>query len=220
MKEQNKENKICNIQELQKVESYENGDALIDLESKHPGILCNFKRKDAYVSRVLVRESVAEKLQRVQRKLEQYDPSLRICVVEGYRNPIYQESYFLKELIASYKNDPSRSYQDLLDHVHKLVALPSVAGHPTGGAVDVTLVCGDKEMDMGGEIADFSNLKKLPTFSLAITPIQSKNRMLLHDLMIGESFAPFYGEWWHFSYGDREWAAFYKLSHTLYSTIW
>ena len=38
--------------------------------------------------------------------------------------------------------------------------------------------------------------------------------------MVAEGFAPFDGEWWHFSYGDREWAAFYGLSQTLYAHIY
>jgi len=44
-------------------------------------------------------------------------------------------------------------------------------------------------------------------------------RLLLHDLMIEAGFAPYYGEWWHFSYGDAEWAAFYEKSKTLYSLL-
>lgn len=35
---------------------------------------------------------------------------------------------------------------------------------------------------------------------------QKENRFLLQDLMLLVGFAPYYGEWWHFSYGDREWA--------------
>ncbi|MDR3125675.1 MAG: hypothetical protein LBU20_01195 [Candidatus Nomurabacteria bacterium] len=27
--------------------------------------------------------------------------------------------------------------------------------------------------------------------------------------MMSQGFAPYDGEWWHFSYGDREWAAWY-----------
>lgn len=34
-----------------------------------------------------------------------------------------------------------------------------------------------------------------------------------------ENFAPYYGEWCHFSYGDREWAAFYGQAKTLYAPL-
>ena len=35
-----------------------------------------------------------------------------------------------------------------------------------------------------------------------------KNRMLLRAVMMSAGFAPFVGEWWHFSYGDKEWAKY------------
>jgi D-alanyl-D-alanine dipeptidase len=37
--------------------------------------------------------------------------------------------------------------------------------------------------------------------------------------MTSVGFAPFDGEWWHFSYGDREWAYFYKKKNALYGQI-
>lgn len=148
----------------------------------------------ALFAHVWVRKTVAEKLGRIA----------GLIVAEGYRHPEEQERLFLQELLV---------HQNI-EKAHQFIALPSVAGHPTGGAVDVTL-----PLDMGGSIKDFSQPEKLPTFSACITPCQAKNRKLLHDLMIGEGFAPFYGEWWHFSYGDREWAAFYGYPKTLYGPV-
>lgn len=72
---------------------------------------------------------------------------------------------------------------------------------------------------MGGRIADFSFPQILPTYSNSITQEQAQRRILLHDLMVAEDFAPFYGEWWHLSYGDREWAAFYNKPEAIYSPI-
>jgi D-alanyl-D-alanine dipeptidase len=72
---------------------------------------------------------------------------------------------------------------------------------------------------MGTGIADFSEEEKIKTFYKGLSDEQKQNRMLLHDLMVDVGFAPFYGEWWHFSYGDKEWAAFYKHSESLYSPI-
>ena len=95
-----------------------------------------------------------------------------------------------------------------------------MAGHPTGGAVDLTLAINGREIPMGGKIADFSQPELLPTFSSLVTSEQAYWRLLLHDAMVAEGFAPFYGEWWHYSFGDREWAAFYGQSKTLYAPIY
>jgi D-alanyl-D-alanine dipeptidase len=43
--------------------------------------------------------------------------------------------------------------------------------------------------------------------------------MLLRSVMLQAGFAPFDGEWWHFSYGDREWAYYYKKKYALYSQV-
>ena len=155
----------------------------------------------ALPSGILVRTSVSDKLSR-----------LNVPVKEGYRSPEKQERMFLEQFAKSGIQD----LQERIEYTHTFVALPSVAGHPTGGAVDVTI----QGLDMGGEIADFSNPHLMPTYCETITKEQQSNRILLHDLMVSEGFAPFYGEWWHFSYGDKEWAAMHEKSHAIYGTIY
>src|SRR5690348_7958507 len=142
--------KIATLLELQKIPYRDNQEHLVPLG---PQVLSQYRRENSGVHSVLVRESVFVKLQNIQRRL----PSpLQLLVVEGYRTLPYQEAYFLKELRKQLQENPSWSLEALLEQTHQFVALPSVAGHPTGGAVDLTLVCEGKELDMGGEIADFS----------------------------------------------------------------
>jgi len=100
-----------------------------------------------------------------------------------------------------------------------VVASPDVAGHTTGGAIDITIRYRGRELDMGTKIADFNDPELIKTNSARITSRQADNRKLLHDLLVRQGLAPFYGEWWHFSYGDREWACFYKKKKALYSEV-
>lgn len=208
--------KIATLSELQAIRCKESGESLIRLEKSGSNIRSEYRRTDSGMQSILVRESVFHKLQNIQKQLP---PNMQLLVVEGYRPFAYQEQYYLKELLSSWKANPSLEFKALLELTHQFVALPSVSGHPTGGAVDLTLVYDGKEVDMGGEIGDFSSPPLLPTHSQFITLEQSKWRGLLHDLMIAEGFAPFYGEWWHFSYGDREWAIFYDQPEAIYSPI-
>jgi D-alanyl-D-alanine dipeptidase len=46
------------------------------------------------------------------------------------------------------------------------------------------------------------------TFSPYISRQARDNRLLLRAAMTNAGFTPFDGEWWHFSYGDKEWAAY------------
>ncbi len=54
------------------------------------------------------------------------------------------------------------------------------------------------------------------TLSPFVTAEQWQNRQILRICMTSAGYAPFDGEWWHFSYGDREWAAYYRQPHSLY----
>jgi D-alanyl-D-alanine dipeptidase len=186
-------NKLLKASDLQKIQVEDNGEKLVSFAG------------------VRVRETVATMLLRVQRRLNAH----QLLVVEGYRSPERQERFFLQEFQKRVR--PDWNLEETIEQTHKFVALPSVAGHPTGGAVDVTLAINGQGVSMGGTIADFSNPELLPTFSPLVTAEQAKWRFLLHDAMLAEGFAPFYGEWWHFSYGDREWAAFYGKTQSLYA---
>lgn len=204
--------RILQISELKEILPGENGEPLVDFAKEETGILCRPSRWD-----VLIRRSVADKLRHLQSKLRKINPAWQLIVVEGYRHPSVQEEEYLRHFFEIGRRFPSFELEPLKERVHQWVALPSVAGHPTGGAVDVTLGENGQPFNMGCGVADFSCPEQLPTFAKGLTPEQQALRHLLHDLMLAEGFAPFYGEWWHYSYGDHEWAAFYGREKALYS---
>jgi D-alanyl-D-alanine dipeptidase len=212
--------RIPTLKELKRVSYVDNNEPLIQLVQADPAVACDYRRVGTGLNTVLVRQSLVSMLQKVQHHLNAFNPKLKLLVVEGYRPPEFQERYFLDLFLKAAKDNESLPLDALLEHVHQCVALPSVAGHPTGGAVDVTIVDEEMEMDMGGCIADFTLPELLPTFSRYVSHEQAAWRLFLHDLMVAEGFAPFYGEWWHFSYGDREWAAFYGRSKSLYAPLY
>lgn len=204
---------------LQAIHCRDIGETLVDLKAVCPEVLCEYRRNDSDEARILVRQTIAVMLQKAQKRLQLHDPAMRLLVVEGYRSPIYQERYYLKQLLLEHAKDTQIDFEVLVENVHQLVALPSVAGHPTGGAVDLTIACEGHELDMGGSIADFSCVDMLPADSPLASPEQKERRKLLQDVMVLEGFTPFYGEWWHFSYGDREWAQFYGKGEAVYAQI-
>jgi len=82
----------------------------------------------------------------------------------------------------------------------------------------VTVTLDGKPVDMGCDYPDFES-PNLHTFAGGLSETQKSNRMLLREAMMNAGFAPFNGEWWHFSYGDREWAAFYGKPNAIYSQV-
>lgn len=214
--------KILTYQELFDIPLGENKESLVDVRIYDQSIIARYEKLDmiSYIGTdILVRDTVAKKLANANATLsKKYGYCLK--VVYGYRHPDIQKTYFDKQRAEIKKNNQSLSEEKLDALTHNFVAVPVVAGHPTGAAVDVTIVdTSGNNADMGTKIADFSSPEKIKTFAENLSDAQKKNRKLLHDVLINAGFAPFYGEWWHFSYGDREWACFYKKPSSLYSSI-
>lgn len=215
-KEKITKGEIVTYDQLQSITCSENGEKLIVLNDV---LECRYQKLDMlpYTGKnIYVRENVRKKLVEVNKQLKTINKCYELKVVYGYRHPDIQQKYFddMKGILL--KKDMNASEQELDARVHNFVAVPDVAGHPTGGAIDLTITTPDGDLNMGCAIADFSNQEKMFTFANTISKEASKNRILLHDLMVGVRFAPFYGEWWHFSYGDKEWAYFYGKKKSLY----
>jgi len=168
--------------------------------------------------RILVRKEVFNRLLKAQKSLTQENPKLTLFVTYGYRNLEIQIKRFM-ELIQKnkrYFKDPV----DLYEEIHRYVAVPTVAGHPAGGAIDITIkeVSKDKFIDFGSQQYNYIT-KKNYVFHPSISKVAKKNRSLLRKIMMNAGFAPFDGEWWHFSYGDREWAYYKKQKFAFYDQI-
>ena len=164
--------------------------------------------------KIFVRQSVLKKLQQAAAILSLQAPELELEVVYGYRPLEIQ-----KELFEKCKLNFSKELTevDLMEAVHKYIAVPDVAGHPTGGAVDVQLIKKGKPLNFGTPIWEF--VEDALVFSPFINKEAWENRQLLRHIMLLSDFAPFDGEWWHFSYGDKEWAKYYKKPFAHYEQI-
>lgn len=212
---------IATLGQLKAIPVIENDESIVSLNDLEPFILCNKDNKDMLPytgQQVFVRAKLRDKIIAAQIALKNHHPEMRLFINYGYRHPHVQTDYYLK-MYDRLKQTHTGSESALEEKVHLYIAHPSVGGHPACAAIDATIYLGNEELDMGCKICDFDQPSKIPTFSEFITETQQKNRVLLHDILVDQGFAPYYGEWWHFSYGDREWAAFYKQPHALYSQI-
>jgi D-alanyl-D-alanine dipeptidase len=167
--------------------------------------------------RVWLRKTVVEKLILAQKLLKKTKPAWSLLVTYGYRSPEIQKKYF-KQVLKKLKK-PGQNKNLLYEVAHNQVAVPDVAGHPTGGALDLTIINNEKQqINMGTPIYDF-NTKDIYTFSPFISRKARQNRLLLRLAMLKSGFAPFNGEWWHFSFGDKEWAFYYQKPFAIYNQI-
>ncbi|WP_380162407.1 M15 family metallopeptidase [Kineococcus sp. R86509] len=165
-----------------------------------------------------VRRAVAARLALAQDGLPR-GTSLR--VVEGLRELSAQRA-----IIARYSAQVRAAHPDADDDlVHHLtsrfVAPVAVAPHVAGSAVDLTLVDErGRELDLGTPIdATPENSRGACATAAPVGATARRHREVLGDVLLAAGFVNYPTEWWHWSFGDRYWAAVTGAEHALHGPL-
>ena len=171
---------------------------------------------DPYRSRV--REGVCRRLIAAQADLP---AGLRICWVEGHRDPKLQERYFNNYRERLENLDRHLSDEDSYLLASRYVAPPKIAPHVSGAAIDLTL-CDQEgnELDMGTPLnATPEDSNGACYFEAAVSVEARSNRMVMAKALEGVGLVNYPTEWWHWSYGDRYWAMATGASAAIYGPV-
>lgn len=187
---------------------HEIGEPLVDVRDR-PELLVDPRKQDADGAWARVRSGVLERLLVAGHRLP---VGVRLLLVEGHRPVALQQHYF-----DSYRDDlrrehPSWPEERLEAEASKHVSPPAVAPHPCGAAVDVTLWVEGAD---GGELDLGTRVNATPAESdgacftaAANTTARARAwRDVLGRALSSAGFVNYPPEWWHWSYGDRYWAA-------------
>lgn len=209
------EQKFLTYQELVTIPVSENNEPYVSLRNSGIKFIVYTDKIPASTNdEIYVRQGILDRLHLAQNWLTQQSPDHRLTVFYGYRSPAVQQASFERQANSLGFSLPLNLEQT--EAVQRFIAAPEIAGHPTGGAVDITL------SDSFNRLADMGTpLHGLEEDSYTFSPFINKeawqNRQLLRAAMMAAGFAPFDGEWWHFSYGDREWAKYWNQPKAIYS---
>lgn len=166
---------------------------------------------------VFVRYSVAERLEGAAKLLPE---NVRLKIFSAYRDLTTQMKMWKKRLHINHMKYPNLTEKEIEDITKGQIANPTkgFGGHQTGGAIDISLCdANGYDLDMGTNISEH-NLKTR-THADGLTETQRKNRQLLKNVMEKQGFKNYPAEWWHFSYGDRMWAAYSNQKSCLYGLV-
>jgi D-alanyl-D-alanine dipeptidase len=166
---------------------------LVDIQTINPRIVLdiryatqnNFLKEKVYPApRCFVLQSVGQKLDSIQVKLESQGLGLKIF--DGYRP--FSVTKLMWEIL------PDERY----------VANPKNGSrHNRGAAVDVSLVDSTGvELDMPTDFDDFSETAAQDYMDLS--PVQIRNRELLRSIMGRYGFQRIKSEWWHYDFKNYE----------------
>ena len=162
------------------------------------------------------RVDVVRRLERVARRLANEGYGLK--VFELYRSPQAQTARKkeLKEQLCV--EAPELTDSELETQLRRRIAGVG-GGHQTGGAVDLTMyeLSTGENLDMGTAYKEHNN--KTATNASGLSDQQQANRMRLKKVMEDEGFVNYPAEWWHYSYGDKMWAAYRGKSCAIYDVL-
>lgn len=217
------ERSFVTYKDLLSIEVQENGEDFVILPDsvENFGVTGNYSSlgdmKEIFPF-VPVRKSVKEKLDNVDAEIKKINKNFQLVVAYGYRSLEVQKNYFTIQKKILQEMNPYMSSDEIDEQTHRLIAVPEVAGHPTGGAIDVYIqdMSLQSSIDFGTPLFSFDS-KDVYTFSDNISIKAKEARQILRQSMMNEGFAPYDGEWWHFSLGDKEWAFYYQKSNAFYA---
>ncbi|MFJ8752144.1 M15 family metallopeptidase [Streptomyces sp. NPDC102441] len=192
------------------------GEPLVDVRSGPTALLVDDRRSDPDGAFAHLRQRVRDQLLDAQRRLPE---GLRLLVVEGYRPPALQQTYFERYAQSLRALHPGWTPQEVRTAASRYVSPPEIAPHSAGAAVDLTLVdASGRELDMGTAMNANPEDSEGACFTDApnISESARANRATLTTAMSAAHFVNYATEWWHFSLGDRYWALLTEQPAALY----
>lgn len=191
------------------------GEPLVDLVD-YPDLTLDQRKADPDGYWRQVRQGVAERLLIARQALpEGFD----LLFIEGYRPMALQDSYFTEHLTHLMAEFPDLDEPAARIRASQYISPIEVAPHPCGAAVDLTLTENGAEVDMGTPVNQSPEDSDGACYMAAenISPAARQSRQILADAMGAAGFVNYEPEWWHWSYGDRIWAARSGAPAVLYS---
>ena len=167
---------------------------------------------------VLVRASVSDMLSVVAKSLN--SNGVKLFVYDGYRNNERQRAGWNRVIGNLKKENPKMEDAEIEVAAQKQVARPDGigGGHQTGGAVDLTLCSlNGTPLFMGTEYSEHNKFTK--TSAHIKSEEVRERRKILFRAMRDAGFGNYPNEWWHYSYGDRMWAAYLEKKVCLYDVL-
>ncbi len=182
----------------------DNGEELTDVRDH--ALSVSSLRADEAGDFAHVRVGLAARLVQAQEALPR---GIRLLLIEGYRPPARQQSYFEEYLVSLRQANPGSSAEQLRMLASRYVSPPEIAPHSAGAAIDLTLCTpSGAELDLGTPVnaTPEESAGACYTGHPSVRAEARRHRAMLAGALQGAGLVNYPTEWWHWSYGDRYWA--------------
>ena len=196
----------------------ENNSPLVSL--KKTGINLIFEPSVKKDYKYLVREEIVEKIDRINRILEKENKVL--IIRSAWRAFSHQKLLWDNRVAALKKEYPEKKPVEIRKIASYFIAHETKSLHATGGSIDALIYdsISDKVMDFGtneGLIIHLS--RECYPYHPDIALLAKNNRKLLIDLFENEDFVCDLKEYWHFDFGNVNWAVRKEKKNAFYGII-
>ncbi len=209
----------------------DNGEKLVELDPNEFVLEpVYFKLGHTDIDKMYLREGASIKLRLARQNLRKTEgcEKWNLKIWDGFRTLKTQKILYNDYYKVLKQKHPDWSNERLREGVEVFVCKPSYdplspSYHNTGGTVDLTLVDeNNDEIPMGTSFDEFTKRAFVNYFAGKDDPESvelHKNRMLLQKIMQEAGFINYKEEWWHFSYGTKEWAEKTGAGFAIYGSV-
>lgn len=208
--------KFLTREEINRVPIQENGEGLVEIP-----ITSKSLHRTGDGAKWLVPKLRKMVLEKYLQASESLPDGYKLMIMSAYIPISLQQQVWNSKYEKIKKQNPHITDPKELELLTRKFAAYPVKGapHNTGASVDPIIIGPDNQpLDMGSEFGGVG--KSMHTRFADITPEQKYNRQMLFWTMVRAGFIntnPF--EWWHYSHGDRAWAAYAGESTAIYDGI-
>ena len=170
--------------------------------------------------RYLVREEIVKKIETITKILEEQDKIL--IIRSGWRSFEHQRMLWEKKVELLKQEYPDKTLEEIQKIVSQYIAPFNKSMHATGGAVDALIYDLNEErvMDFGTNDEMKINLcQECYPYHPGISEEAKINRRLLISLFEEQDFVCDAQEYWHFDYGNVNWAIGKSKKFAIYGVI-
>ncbi|ENM5760306.1 M15 family metallopeptidase [Vibrio mimicus] len=199
----------------------ENHEPMVPIDPNGTKLVLDYNVKPGRRNLFIARKSVVNRL--ILASLSLPD-GIYLSIKETYRPKSFQSFIYNRRVIQLFCSEKHLTLTSA--EIHKLaaeyIAPPNLAGHPTGGAVDVSLVGElNNEINLGCKYDEDSTVSEGRCYSFCkeLEKDVIENRKILFECMNRAGFINYPYEWWHWSYGDKYWAVVVNAPHAIFSAL-
>ena len=194
------------------------GEPLVNIKKLYPDLIIGLRKQRMKKEKtVYLRKTVAEMIWRAKKELPN---EMTFIIGDAWRPQYIQKEIFEQFIERFLKKYPIWSKLKIIKEVEKYVA-PSegkyASGHMTGGAVDLRLWKNGKKIPMKSSKLTYQENAK--SFQLKLPKYIKKNREIMFSALKKVGLSNCSNEYWHWSYGDIQWAKRNQKKIVIYGVI-